>query len=199
VKEPQNTYQSCNSIPHNEEDVSSTIIEHKKQGFIKNNLRASSYIRIMSSIISEIKDKLSLISPITRNVFRLRLNSWVIKGEEKSTNQEIKVLFTGRDLSRYYIEDLVFSNIIEERYIGRRWIWTTLWMARKNYADCSLLIAETGDILAKLFKRKQEFFIPCWIVGEIDINANSGDSIQNYIGKDIKPDIRRIEKNKLDY
>lgn len=199
MKETQNTYQSCNSMLHNEENVSSTIVKHNKKGLEKNLLCASFYTNIMSSIISEIKDKLSPISPITRNVFRLRLNSWVIKGEEKTTKQEIKVLFTGRDLSRYYIEDLVFSNIIEERYIGRKWIWTTLRMARKNYADCSLLIAETGDILAKLFRRKQELFIPCWIVGEIDINANSGDSIQKHRGKGIMKDIRRIKRNKLDY
>ena len=190
MKEPQKIHRPGNSILHNEESVSSTIIEHNKQGLMKN---------FMSSIMSGIKHKMSPFFPIIRNVWRLRLNVWIIKGEEKTTKQEIKLLYMGSDLSKHYLEDLIFSNIIEEKYIGKRWIWTTLRMARSNCADYSLLIAETGDYLAKIFKRKREYFVPCWIVAEIDLNSDSSDPAQMDKNKNLKADIHRIKKHELDY
>ena len=184
-------------ILHNKENVSSMIVEHNKQGLIKNIFYASLYIKIISSIISEIKERISPFSPIIRNVWRLRLNLWIIKGEEKTTKQEIKIIYMGRDLSRYYVEDLVFSNIIEEKCIGKKWIWTTLKMARSNCTNSSFLIAETGDFLAKIFKGKQEYFIPCWIQGEINLNANFKGPFK--INRNLKNDLRKIKKHKLDY
>lgn len=128
-----------------------------------------------------------------QNIKRLRLNVWLIKGEDKTTKQELKIIYMGRDLSKHYIEDLVFSNIIEEKCIGKKWLWTTLKMARSNCTDSSFLIAETSNFLANIFKREKEYFIPCWTRGEININGPAR------ISKSLKNDIRKINMYKLDY
>jgi hypothetical protein len=130
-------------------------------------------------------------------IWGLRLNVWIIRGKEKTTKQEIKIIYMGRDLSGYYIEDLVFSSIIEKKYIGKKWIWTTLKMATSNYTNASFLIAETSDFLARVFKGKQGYFIPNWMHGEINIQTDLKDIVR--INKSIKNEMRKIRKYKLEY
>jgi hypothetical protein len=127
----------------------------------------------------------------------MRLNLWIIKGEEKTTKQEMQIMYFGRDFSRYYVKDLVFNNITEEKCMGKKWIWSTLKIAGKNYTNSSLLIAETGDFLAKILKDKQEFYLPCWIQGEMEIHSNIENPYRR--NKSLKNDFRKIFKYNLSY
>jgi len=142
----------------------------------------------------------SVLSPI-ESIFRLacalRLDRWMITGEEISTKQELSILYAGRDENKNYFIKSVFGGACRESYMGKTGLWNILKILRRNDLEYSLIIAEIPKAFCTLFHKRKCFHIPCWLYGEIDISEDVCDFIKKY--RSLKSDFNKIRKKKLDF
>jgi len=141
---------------------------------------------------------LKLIVKSIRKVFNfidtIKLDLWIIAGEEASTKEELAVIYAGREKNKNYIAKLAFNGLYNERFISKIWVWKIKSEAKRKDRDCPLLVVEAPKFCRRLFQKENFFYIPSWISGEVDIFADI-----SLICKDgsLKSDLRRIRRNKL--
>ena len=133
-----------------------------------------------------------LKSQIVRLFNILRLNLWIITGNEISSGRELAILYAGHELGRNYLIKLAFGSSYRENYIGKKWLWKIPEIAKEDNKGCSLIVTEVPDRLRTLFERMSCMYIPFWIFGNVNISPH-------IIKDSVKTDIRRIRKNKLHY
>jgi len=122
----------------------------------------------------------------------LKLNLWIITGEEISSKQELAIIYAGIEENKHLMIKLAFNNSYRENYLGKIWLWKIPQKVKEKGHDCSLIITEIPWSFRLLFAKKKCFYIPCWIDGEVDTSSPiKSDSL--------KTDMRRIRKNKLQF
>jgi len=126
----------------------------------------------------------------------LRPHMWVLKGREATSKNKLAVLYAGSELHKNYLMRLAFGSSCEESYLGKKWLWELSKTKRQGEHGCSLLVTEVFQPLSILFRKKNCFYIPSWVVGEVDLLDTDFQFSKN---DSLRSDIRRIRKNKLNF
>ncbi len=117
---------------------------------------------------------------------------WILEGNEKSTNKPLKVLFIGTEPNKNYINGIIFDNICNESYLGKKFFWYLYYLLGKNKYKCSLAIIDGIFIDRILYESKKNFYIPGWVEGivRLPLVATTGSA---------KRDLQILRKNKVEY
>lgn len=148
----------------------------------------SDLLRLLSTPVHSVQTLLSVI----------RIDSWIITGDEISSGQKLTILYTGQNPNKNYLIKLAFGNSCHETYLGKKWLWSIKTTAQKNHYDCDLMVTEIYKPFRFLFKNMKCFYVPIWISGEINISADNS-SLFRHKNTSLKSDLRKIEKNILNY
>ncbi len=129
----------------------------------------------------------------------LKLDFWVISGEEVSSGNPLSLLYAGHNAypeNRTYLRKIAFADQCSEVYLGKRWRWSR--SVRKSALEhaCSLEWVETPDWLFSRLFQTDSFFIPSWLMGEIDLSAQTILPLDRYSFKFEK---KKIARNQLSY
>ena len=131
-----------------------------------------------------------------RLFLNLRIDLWLVTGDEPTSRKPMSILCAAKDTKHLnYLLGLAFGASFRERYLGRAWLWRIPKVVAEMAQDCSLMIVQVPKSRFKLLRSSNWFYIPCWVVGEIDIPRDPT------VTKDssLKSDFRRIRKNSLRY
>jgi hypothetical protein len=160
---------------------------------------------VASSLVSwrSIRGGLKRIKPLRAVVRTLRERiehrserAWILEGKELSSQQPLSVLFAGKADSKSYIAQLVFGESWIEKEQSRIWKGKLLQRARAGNGRYDLAIVQSDlpqpatDVAAAIFQ------VPCWVGGGKNLAAAREFARHS---KQIKIDIKRIKKNRLDY
>jgi hypothetical protein len=122
----------------------------------------------------------------------LRLDLWIISGNEIYSNNKLVIFYAGSEENKNFIMNLAFNESFQEKYLGKSWLWGIPKNMRDKKFCHTLFICEVYGKFMKVFRKENCFYIPCWIEGEVDTNSSlRRDSF--------KTDLRRIRKNRLEY
>ena len=123
---------------------------------------------------------------------KFRAMAWRLSGREPQSDNNLSIIYFGGESQKNYLAKLVFGDSYKESYDGKKWFWEIYKIAKNNKDDHSLIVIEGSDLHRKLYEEDGDFFIPCWVNGELDIPLDTRK-------KHIKGDLRSIRKNKLEY
>ncbi len=140
-------------------------------------------------IFSPFKLMIRLVNIIKRDI-------WIIKGGETASKQKLDIIYAGTEENKNFLINLFFDGSSRETYIGKIWLWNIPKVVKGNDNGCSLMIIELTKSFRIFFDKKKSFYIPCWILGEVDVSANISSFIKN---KSLASDLRRIRKNNLNF
>ncbi|MFC1907820.1 hypothetical protein ACFLWT_00230 [Chloroflexota bacterium] len=126
----------------------------------------------------------------------LRVDLWIITGEEIASKQKLAIIYTGSEENKNFLIKLAFDSHFRESYIGKTWLWKIVKTVKERGYDCSLMVTEVPKVFRILVERKKCLYVPCWISGEVDISADISPLVKN---KSLKSDLRKIRKNKLHF
>jgi len=115
-----------------------------------------------------------LVERLTGTVRALKLDFWMLSGEEASSGNPLRLLYAGHNAypeNKAYLRKIVFADQCSEVYLGKRWRWNR--SVRKSALEHggSLELVETPGWLYSRLERTDSFFIPSWLMGEIDLSA----------------------------
>lgn len=122
----------------------------------------------------------------------LRSGVWILEGQEKGSGHTLKIFFTGSVKQKAYVASISLRDGFSERFLGKRFIWSTLYLLYKYRRSCNLAFVEGNYLHRRLYQRKDDFYLPLWL----KTCANLPLPVKN---SSYKEDIRRIKKNGLDY
>jgi len=131
-----------------------------------------------------------------RVFFVLRTPVWILWGQETSTKDNLTVLYAGGNLTKNYLSNLLFAPPYGETYLGWKWCWKLSRIIKQMGSDCSLVAREVSQPLCPLFQKKNSFYIPLWVRGEIDIPDEKAEIFKN---ETLKSDLRKIRKNNFSF
>lgn len=123
------------------------------------------------------------------------MNQWSIEGRERHSGKPLTILYSGHQSGLAFICDLAFDGEQCERYLGKTWIFNKKKLLRSDKEN-TLYFIETREEFSKTWQEGVCFYIPMWIDGKLDTDTAIERSKK--IGN-IKEDLRRIRKNKLEY
>ena len=127
----------------------------------------------------------------------LRLDFWILQGNEITSKQKLDILYAGTEENRHFLIKLAFDNSYRENYIGKTWLWKITSVVKEKGHHCNLMIIEMPRSFRIFFKNQKCFYVPCWVEGEVDISDENCALIHS--NSSVKSDIRRIRKNKLNF
>jgi hypothetical protein len=133
---------------------------------------------------------------VIRFIDILRQDVWLIKGKEAKGKHDLVVLFAGSEENKNFLNSLLFDSFCQENYVGKKWLWNICKTVERNSDECSLMITQLPKKLRAFFRSESSFFIPYWIVGEVNISADISFFLRN---KSLASDLRRIRKNNLNF
>ena len=127
----------------------------------------------------------------------LRLDLWILQGNEIVSKQKLDILYAGSEENRNFLIKSAFDNSYRENYIGKTWLWKITNAVKERGHHCTLMIIEVPRSFRIFFKNQKCFYAPCWVEGEVDISDENFALINKNIS--LKSDIRRVRKNKLNF
>jgi len=139
---------------------------------------------------------LKLLYRIAYILNTLRLHIWVVTGKEKLSNEKLAICYAGTEKDKNFFVKLTLQDPYEEAYIGRVWLWQLQATIKKKGLSSSLMTIEIHNAFRRIVKKKNVFYIPCWIRGEVDI---SPDDFFLTRSRNTRRDIRKITENRLDF
>jgi hypothetical protein len=143
---------------------------------------------------------------LLRLFLKLRLKLWIATGDEITSGMTLSILcatnywdttLTDGEVIRKinYLCELALGNSFKEYYHGRTWLWKLAKLIEKKDTDYSFVIVQVDKSNLNLLKSPNWFFIPDWVIGEINTPL---DEIVTK-NSSIKSDLRRIRKHSLHY
>lgn len=126
----------------------------------------------------------------------LRVDLWIITGEEISSKQELVIIYAGHEVGKNYLITLAFDSSHRENHIGKKWLWQIPQIVEGTSHDCSLMVTEVSKSFRKLFRKIKCIYVPYWVFGEIDVSSDNHSFLKN---NSLKSDLRRIRRNKLHF
>jgi len=148
----------------------------------------------LKTIITEITSPAFIKAQILGLFSKIRLDLWIINGDEVSSGQRLDIIYAGHEMSKNYLIKLAFGSSYKENYIGKKWLWKIPKIIKEGNHNCSLTVIEVSESFGILFEKMKCLFIPLWIYGEFDY---SGDNSPLLKKTTLKSDIMKIRKNKL--
>ena len=132
-----------------------------------------------------------------KSIYRILLelikpNIWILEGDEKTTNKNLKIIYIGTEKSKNYIMRTTFTNVCSEVYLGKKFFWNAYYMLSKNTYKCSLAIVEGTSIDKYLYGSVKDFLVPLWVDSVTDLPLIATNS-------SAKRDLQRLRSNKLEY
>lgn len=127
---------------------------------------------------------------------RYRDNVWILRGQERTSQEPLTIFFAGHLESKNYIAHLILGENwteskkmrIRRKQVQRR--------ARADNARHDLAIVQMDTIPPALARQPDVFFVPCWVGSARDLHA-AAELLRH--SEKVKSDIRRIRKNHLGY
>ncbi len=117
---------------------------------------------------------------------------FILDGYEVSTNENLKLIFSGDEKSRSYIKNIAFNNNCKESLLGNMSFLQLYYLININYYNCSLAIIECFFPLRIIYKGVKDFFVPLWVNSSVEIPLLA-------LNRSLKEDLRKIRKKKLEY
>lgn len=128
----------------------------------------------------------------------LRLNLWILLGDEISSKQRLVIVYAGHGENKNFIAKLAFDYSHRENYIGKKWLWEIPEFVKVGNHDCSLMVIEVPYSFCRFFKKIKYLIVPCWVSGELDVSVESPSIFKNK-NTSLNSDLRRIRKNNLHF
>jgi len=123
------------------------------------------------------------------------MNQWLVKGLERHTEKPLTIVYSGHQSGLAFVRDLAFGDSCRAQYLGKVWIFNRNRLLTPDLEE-ALHFVEMRETLAKNDSRRRQFYVPMWIDGELD--TEKAIELSRKTGN-IKEDLRRIRKNKLEY
>lgn len=127
---------------------------------------------------------------------RLRLDMWIITGDEICSRQRLGIIYAGHETSKNFLIKLAFGNSYRENYIGKRWLWKIPHIVKEGNHDRSLMVTEVSNLFRIFFSKMKCFYIPFWVYGEFDFSVDNSSFFKK---ETLKSDVRKIRRNNLHY
>ena len=134
----------------------------------------------------------SLRQKIRRYIYYIYLDVWLISGTELHSGENFTICYAGNTAYKNYLVGLVFGDQYDEVYYGKNWLHNVFRIANQNIQNYSMMVLEVNEKVEKFITRKNDFYIPLWVRGEIDIPL----TVSN---RGVKSDMRKIRKNNLKF
>ncbi len=126
---------------------------------------------------------------------KYRLNVWLLEGRERQSGNELTILYAGHALNKNYLSHIAYGDSCRETPLGKAWIWSVSRIA-KSHPAVALIVTETGEDYFRRFGGRDDFYIPCWIDGEIEFSRFN--ELMKH-SENIKSDLRKIRKHGYQY
>lgn len=126
---------------------------------------------------------------------KYRLDLWLLQGKEKHSGHELTILYAGQERNKNYIAYIAFGDDNRETYLGKAWTWNVAGVAHAHPA-VSLLVTETEEGYFNRFGGPNDFYIPCWVNGEIEFPRYAELAKKS---ENLKSDIRKVRKQGYQY
>ncbi|KPK99054.1 MAG: hypothetical protein AMJ95_01165 [Omnitrophica WOR_2 bacterium SM23_72] len=126
----------------------------------------------------------------------IKLDSWLLKGKEQKSQEDLTVLYAGSKYGKNYFCKIIYNRHYQESFLGKKWFWDLFRLNIRVNNNCSLIILESFYFFYKLFQKDNDFVIPSWVSTIIDTSCIQPRFLKN---KSLKNDIRRINKNRLSF
>jgi hypothetical protein len=121
--------------------------------------------------------------------------AWLLEGKECMSQKELCIIFAGTQRQKNYFSYLAYGDFSSERALGRKWVWNILRPDAKKTA-AAIVVIETALTWPWFFSQRPGFCIPTWINGRVDLKYGLEQALKT---GNVKEDLRRIRKNKLQY
>jgi len=115
--------------------------------------------RIYHKMPARLRRFLSPVRLLSKYVSILRVDLWIIKGEEISSKQGLVIMYAGHEVGKNYLIKLAFDNSYKENHIGKKWLWQILRIAEGTNHDCSLMVTEVSKSFRRLFRKIKYIYI----------------------------------------
>jgi hypothetical protein len=122
----------------------------------------------------------------------LRTDVCILDGLEPSTNENLKIIFSGEESQKNYIKKIAFNDKCQEFSMGKKFFFELFYLVMTNQDNCSLAILEYPFPYRIIYQGAKDFYIPLWLRGRVEIPIIATN-------ESLKEDLRRIRKNKLEY
>jgi hypothetical protein len=139
-----------------------------------------------------------IVSPLVFCVYwfqQLRLDLWIVDGEERNSGMPLSILCSAQYENKSFLLELIFGDTYRERYYQRAWLWNISKVIEKDGHNYSLMIAEVSRSHCKLLGIKNYFYIPSFVIGEVNIPIDP--VFMNK--KTIKAELSKIKKHEYYY
>lgn len=120
---------------------------------------------------------------------------WLLEGQERHSGEALTILYAGHELNRNYLAHVAYGGRCRQRSLGRAWLWSLPRLARRQ-ASPGLIVTETEEDYFERAGGRDDFYIPHWIDGEVDI---AGGERSLRVGESLRDDLRKIRKFGLQY
>jgi hypothetical protein len=127
-----------------------------------------------------------------RVIKSLRTDVCILDGLEASTNENLKIIFSGDQSEKSYLKKIAFNDNCQEISIGNKYFFELFYLVMTNKYKCSLAVMEYPFFYRIVYEGAKDFYIPSWLGChvKVPIIATNGN---------LKEDLRKIRKNKLEY
>lgn len=125
----------------------------------------------------------------------VRMDLWYLSGAELSSHHELEIRYAGTAENKNYLATMAFQSGYREQYLGKRWIWQIASESPGEKPGYPLRIVEVHGIFRKLFQNKRCFWVPSWLLGEIEIPDNIPAFVQRE--KNLRYNINKVSRNRF--
>jgi len=146
------------------------------------------------------KKMLSLLYAVSEitSVFLITINqlsyqAYIIKGKEKNSKENIKILYLTNEELYPYLMNILFLEKPKHKKIGKIRIWNINKEIKKFFHKINGVFIETNTFFTGYFEKKGFIIIPESISTTLDISHPFSDIYKNF-SKSGKEDIRKVKK-----
>jgi len=123
---------------------------------------------------------------------------YLVKGKEKNSLVDIKVLFYGDMVSLSYLNSILFSKKPKIEMVDRSFIFNIEKKSCQFSTEIDAVFIKTDRVLSGFLQKKKNFLIPEWIRMELDVSEPLGDIYKRF-KRGAKIDIKKIKKYRYSY
>jgi hypothetical protein len=175
-------------LNNNQNTISYRFIK-KFTGFCFNHLprplrkKISSLLYIISEITSRFLTTMNQLS----------YQAYIIKGKEKNSEENIKILYFTNEEIYPHLMKILFLGKPKHKKIGKVRIWSINKEIKKFYNKINAVFIETNTFFTGYFEKKGFIIIPESISMTLDISQPLKNIYKNF-SKSGKEDIRKVKK-----
>ena len=125
----------------------------------------------------------------------LRPQAWLLEGLERWSQNPLRLLFCGTAAHKNYFACVAFGTSYKETDLGPTWIKDLLAGGRSELNPAVTIVQSSLHPLTR-FAGKNSYIIPGWVDGIVDLRNTFESALHT---GNVKEDLRRIRKNRLEY